>query len=202
MITSMVIGAAIGAAWSKFFSDESAPAEKSAPWTRTALYGAMIGLLLHSFSGGTYRVPKNITPVTSTNFEAQVTRSGMPVLADFYAPWCGPCKKLAPVLDELAKEFSGRVRFVSINVDDEPVLAKKFKVEGIPTLIFFTPDGKTADTLFGLAPKGLLKEKIEALAANRRGPAQSDTASAAAGNSETRSGSAPSGSSSRRNTDL
>jgi len=73
--------------------------------------------------------------VTTEHFETEVIESDLPVIVDFWAPWCGPCKAIGPVLDELSQEFAGQVKVVKVNVDDEPAVAGAFKVRGIPTLV-------------------------------------------------------------------
>src|SRR5512136_2096120 len=75
--------------------------------------------------------------VTTGTFEAEVVKSAIPVVADFWAEWCGPCKMIAPVLNGLAKDFKGKLKVVKINVDEEPDLASRFGIQSIPTLIFF-----------------------------------------------------------------
>ncbi len=96
--------------------------------------------------------------VTSKNFEEEVMKSDIPVLIDFWASWCGPCRMLAPVIAQIADEYEGRVKVAKVNVDDEPALANSFKVSGIPTVVLMK-DGKIAGQSVGYKPK----EQIEAL---------------------------------------
>jgi thioredoxin 1 len=91
-------------------------------------------------------------------FDAAVIDSTLPVLVDFWAPWCGPCKMLAPLLDEIAREQEGVLRVVKVNVDESPDLAKRFNIRSIPTLLIFS-EGKLKDTVVGLAGKKKLLEK-------------------------------------------
>ena len=103
----------------------------------------------------------NVKHITQGEFEAEVTRSTNAVVADFYAPWCGPCRVLAPMLDKLSGPLADKIKFVKINVDESPGIAQNFSVQSIPTLIFFK-DGKVADRLTGLLPEAELKAKLEA----------------------------------------
>jgi len=97
---------------------------------------------------------------TDENFEQEVLNSDLPVLVDFYADWCGPCKIIAPIIEELAAEYEGKVKIGKINVDEEQNSSKKYKVMSIPTLIFFK-DGEQVDKLVGVSSKDQLVEKLE-----------------------------------------
>jgi thioredoxin 1 len=98
--------------------------------------------------------------VNDSNFKSEVTDSEMPVLVDFWAPWCGPCKMIAPVLEELAKEYDGRVKIVKLNVDDSPDTASEFGIRSIPTLILFK-DGKVFEQTVGAQSKENLKQLVD-----------------------------------------
>ena len=93
-----------------------------------------------------------ITELTSETFENEVLNSKLPVLVDFWASWCGPCRMLAPTVDQLAEEYAGKVKFCKVNVDAQPQLAMAFRVNSIPTLICFR-DGRPAATSVGLVPR-------------------------------------------------
>ena len=105
----------------------------------------------------------NVTPVTSRQFDAEVTGSTLPVVVDFYAPWCGPCHLLAPVMDALADHFDGQVRFVKVNVDEEPSLAERYNIRGVPTLLLFS-GGAPVERIVGLVPPDTLHATIRELA--------------------------------------
>ena len=102
-------------------------------------------------------------PVTieDSNFDEVVLQAKIPVLVDFWAPWCGPCRMVAPVVDELAEEYEGRVSFGKVNVDESPNVARKFGVMSIPTLIIFK-DGKPVSNIVGFRPKDELKQNLDA----------------------------------------
>lgn len=98
--------------------------------------------------------------VNDTQFEAEVLKADMPVVVDFWAEWCGPCKVLSPVVDELANEMQGKVKVVKVNIDEAPEAPTKYGVRGIPTLMIFK-NGQVVDTRVGGMPKSQLSEWIE-----------------------------------------
>lgn len=97
---------------------------------------------------------------TTQNFEEEVLQSELPVLIDFYADWCGPCKMMAPVVERLAEEFDGRVKVGKINVDEEPELAQRYRVVSIPTFLF-VKEGAVQETCIGAVSAAQLTEKLE-----------------------------------------
>ena len=90
--------------------------------------------------------------ITKNNFEAEVLRSEIPMLVDFWATWCGPCRMLAPVIGEIAEEYAGTVKVGKVNVDEEPELAMQFRVDSIPTVMLFR-EGRLVNTTVGFRPK-------------------------------------------------
>lgn len=100
--------------------------------------------------------------VTEQDFDDIIQKSEAPVLVDFWAEWCGPCRMLAPVIDELAAEYGEKVKIAKVNVDQQPNLAARFGIRSIPTLILFR-GGEVAEQLVGMQPKETLKSKIDAL---------------------------------------
>ena len=90
--------------------------------------------------------------LTNANFENEVLQSDIPVLVDFWASWCGPCKMLSPIIAEIAEEYDGKVKVGKVNVDDEPALANMFRIESIPTVMVFK-GGKLVNTSLGYRPK-------------------------------------------------
>lgn len=101
-----------------------------------------------------------IVTLSDENFEEQVIRSAKPVLVDFWAEWCGPCRMLAPTVDALATEFDGRMVVAKLNIDDHPVTPTRFNIRGIPTLLLFK-GGKVVEQIVGLVDKGTLKRVLE-----------------------------------------
>ncbi|MBX9699683.1 MAG: thioredoxin TrxA [Acetobacteraceae bacterium] len=95
--------------------------------------------------------------VTDDSFQQDVLQSGTPVLVDFWAEWCGPCRMVAPILDDLAKEYEGRLTVAKVNIDENPSTPNEYGVRGIPTMMLFK-DGKLVDTKVGAQPKGPLKD--------------------------------------------
>jgi thioredoxin 1 len=100
--------------------------------------------------------------ITDSNFASEVEQGKTPVLVDFWAPWCGPCKVVGPIVEELAREFEGKIKVGKLNVDENQQTAGQFGVMSIPTLLFFK-DGKPVDSIVGAKSKETIKQKMEKL---------------------------------------
>ena len=101
-----------------------------------------------------------VKELTTENFETEVNKFAGTVLVDFWAPWCGPCRMVGPVVEELAKDYAGKVKVGKLNTDDAPDIASKFGIRSIPTLLFFK-DGAVVQQLVGAYPKSKISEKLE-----------------------------------------
>ncbi len=102
---------------------------------------------------------ENIAQLTTANFEETIAKSATPILVDFWAPWCGPCKAIAPILEELSKDLAGKLTIAKVNVDEAGEIAAKFGIRAIPTMILFK-GGQVADTYVGLVDKATLRAKV------------------------------------------
>ncbi len=120
--------------------------------------GVTIDVRIQSLEGDEVMV----TEVTDQDFEEEVIKSTLPVLVDLWAPWCGPCRMVAPVVDKLAEKYKGRFKFCRLNVDDNPQTASKYRIMSIPTLMFFK-NGEAVDTVIGAVPERVLQPKIDEL---------------------------------------
>jgi len=102
----------------------------------------------------------NLLHLSDAEFEEKVLKSGLPVLVDFWAPWCGPCRMIGPIIEELSGEYAGQVVFAKVNTDENPSVPTQYNVMSIPTLLLFK-DGKLIDRAIGMRPKPALKQWID-----------------------------------------
>ena len=102
----------------------------------------------------------NVLDLNDSTFEAEVVNSSIPVLVDFWATWCGPCRKLGPVVDEIAETYEGKVKFVKVNVEESLETAKKYSISGLPSLLVFK-NGEAVERMAGLMPKSTIISNIE-----------------------------------------
>jgi thioredoxin 1 len=163
-----LIGGSLGA-WLGYFNKcHSGVCPLTANWGRGALCGTAMALLfcVATGCGGSSTTMNqstaNVKHITDAEFDVEVTHSALPVVADFYATWCGPCRRLAPTMDTLADQYAGKIKFVKVNVDESPKLAQQFQAEAIPMLVFFK-DGKQTDKLVGLQSKEDLIRQLDFL---------------------------------------
>ena len=103
-----------------------------------------------------------VVEVSDQNFEMEVIKSDIPVVIDFWAPWCGPCRRVSPIIEKLSEEYTGRIKFGKINVDENPDMAREYQVMNIPYLLF-VKDGQQADSVLGAVPEMVLRSTCEAL---------------------------------------
>ena len=102
----------------------------------------------------------NVGDVTDVTFEAEVLKSSIPVLVDFWAPWCGPCRAVAPVVDEIANEYKGKLKVLKLNTDENPKTAQSYRISGIPSLMVFK-NGQPVEQVVGAVPKSTLSSAVE-----------------------------------------
>jgi thioredoxin 1 len=105
-----------------------------------------------------------VAEISSANFDSEVVKSNVPVLVDFWAPWCGPCRMVSPVVEAISKDFEGKLKAVKVNTDENTEIAGQFGITGIPTLIFFK-GGQEVDRVVGFLPKERLTDKVNAVLA-------------------------------------
>ncbi|MBI3859876.1 MAG: thioredoxin [Thaumarchaeota archaeon] len=105
---------------------------------------------------------ETVQKISGTSFQEEVVKSEKPVVVDFYADWCGPCRVITPIMDQLSKEYDGKVKFVKIDTDDNQELAAQFGIMSIPTVMLFAK-GKVEDIVIGAVPSAVFKTKIDGL---------------------------------------
>jgi thioredoxin len=167
LVLFVLIGCGLGAALGYFGKCSSGACPLTATWRRGALFGALLGFILHALAArdgaSASGSSQHVRLIGEAQFDAEVSQATGPVVVDFFATWCGPCKRLSPILESLAGPLTNRVKFVKIDVDQSTRLAQQFRIEGVPTLMFFE-QGQAVDKLVGLPDLEVLKTKLEALA--------------------------------------
>ena len=167
MILIVLAGSLLGGLFGYFNQCTTGTCSLTATWWRGAIYGGVLGLLIAIFYGGAgskemNQSSANVKHIAETEFDAEVLKATTPVVVDFYATWCGPCKMLAPVLDQQAAAFTGKIKFLKVNVDEASDLSKRFQIQSIPTLLFFK-DGKQVDSSVGLISADALRNRLQSL---------------------------------------
>lgn len=163
----LLIGAGVGAGIGHFRKAGSPQGRLISGWKRGALSGSIFAVVFYTASGDGIsltmnRSTANVKHIEANEFDAEVVKTSLPVVMDCYATWCGPCRQLAPTVDDLAKEYAGKIKFVKVNVDESPGLAQKFQIEALPTVLFFKA-GKLMDASVGLIAKPDLARQLDAL---------------------------------------
>lgn len=161
----LLLGAVLGAGVGRFRKPGSLKGLSLAGWKQGAIAGAIVALVLYTTSGDGLsftmnRSTANVKHIADNEFDSEVAKASLPVVVEYYATWCGPCRELAPTVDSLAKQYSGKVKFVKVNVDESPGLSQKFQVEALPTLLFFKA-GQLTDASVGLVAKTVLARQID-----------------------------------------
>jgi thioredoxin 1 len=167
LIFYALVGGGIGTTLGYYGKCSSGTCPLTSTWWRGAIYGAVLGGLFYFISGGSTPATMNISTanvkrIGESQFDAEITQSASPVVVDFYATWCGPCKILSPILDEMAGTLTNKIKFVKINIDEAPQLAQRLAIQGVPTLVFFK-NGKAVDSLVGLPQTDILKTHLDSL---------------------------------------
>jgi thioredoxin len=111
---------------------------------------------------GTQLETKTLPLLTSADFDKEVIRSQTPAVVDFYADWCGPCRLVSPIIEQLSNEYAGKVKFAKLNTDENPDIAMKYGIMSIPTIMVFK-NGQVASTVIGAGPASMYKQKIDAV---------------------------------------
>jgi len=167
LVLTVLVGAGLGAGLGYFGKCSTGSCPLTANWRRGALYGATLGLLFHAVLPHDASSPaestQNVRLIQESQFEPEVLQATEPVVVDFFATWCGPCKRLSPMLDELAEPLTNQVKFVKIDVDRSARLAEQFGIQAVPTVLIFR-NGKVVDKIVGLPSRGALKVRLDSLA--------------------------------------
>jgi thioredoxin 1 len=119
-------------------------------------------LALHNAQKGRLYMAKGIVDVNDNSFDNDILKADKPAVVDFWAPWCGPCKAIGPVIEDLAGTYGDQIKFAKCNVDDNPITPGKYGIKAIPTLIFFK-EGKVVDQITGMVAKSKLEDTLKAV---------------------------------------
>lgn len=125
---------------------------------------ALLAAIQEEVEAGTQEVIAVPVKVTTETFMEEVVNAELPVLVDFWAEWCGPCKQIGPIIEELAREFAGQMKFAKLNIDEEPAIAQQLRIQSIPTMMVFY-QGQLADMVVGAVPKSQLKQRLQQILA-------------------------------------
>ena len=137
--------------------------DSAVEWLTTAwVHISLFGLFKRHARKETKIMAQGIMDIDDSSFETEIVQSDKPSVVDFWAPWCGPCKAIGPVIEELSKTYGDQVKFTKCNVDDNPVTPGKFGIKAIPTLIFFK-DGKVVDQITGMVAKSKLEDTLKTI---------------------------------------
>ncbi len=163
LILALVIGGGLGAALGYFGKCNSGTCPLTAnPW-RGAVYGIVLGLIFHTAlarnTGPQTEPSHNVKTVDEAQFDAEISNAARPVVVDFFATWCGPCKRLSPMLDQAATPLTKKVSFLKVDVDKSARLAERFNIQGVPTMLFFR-NGKPVDRIVGLPSEAELNRRL------------------------------------------
>ncbi|HVV71618.1 MAG TPA: thioredoxin [Verrucomicrobiae bacterium] len=168
LILSILVGAGLGGLMGYYGKCASGTCPLTATPGRGAIYGMVLGLLFYSAlgrhgAGSAEQSTANVKLVNAAEFDSAIAQANGPVVVDFFATWCGPCKRLGPLLDELAGPLTNHIKFLKVDVDKSGPIAGRYRVEGVPTLVFLR-DGKEVDRQVGLSSKEELQARLSALA--------------------------------------
>jgi thioredoxin 1 len=169
LIIKILIGAGIGAAIARFGKCSGGACPLTSTWISGAFFGGLAGLalgLMTSSDPSMNQSTSSVKHVTAKDFDSEVNQDTMPVVVDFYATWCGPCKAMMPNVDSVAAAYQARVRFLKVNVDESPEIASRYNISGIPALVFLK-NGKVVDSSMGYMNAEALQARVDALLASQ-----------------------------------
>jgi thioredoxin 1 len=167
LILSILVGAGLGGLMGYYGKCASGTCPLTATPGRGAIYGMVLGILFYSAlgrngAGSAEQSTANVKLVNEAEFDSAIAQTSGPVVVDFFATWCGPCKRLGPMLDELAGPLTNQIKFLKVDVDRSGPIAERYRVQGVPTLVFLR-DGKEIDRQVGLNSKDDLHARLASL---------------------------------------